>query len=124
MSSLYSQRTIKTTEKHKQVMFRLLLFVAATHAISLITWIGKINGTYVVSTFNSLDPKLRRRVYSNGTCLIQDAFGFVYVYERTSNILRPLDDQYEYEYTYDEDDFEETELTLNWNIIEWWYTGA
>ncbi len=101
----------------------LLVFVAfiiTTSATSLITWIGKVNGTYIVSTFNSLDPTLKRFVYTNNLRVIQDRFGFLYTYEEPGGLLTPINNMDRYSYNYADDEFMDLNLTLNWITLDNW----
>ena len=101
----------------------LLIFsalITVTKAVSLVTWIGKINDTYIISSFNSLDPKLKRFVYTNSLRVIQDNFGFLYTYEEPGGLLTPVDDIDRYSYNYSDDDFIDLNLTLNWITINNW----
>ena len=101
-------------------MVILLFFMFILTSSSMVTWISEINGTFVVGAFSPLDPKLKRRVYSNHLRLIQDNFGFVYYYEEPSGLMTPVEDEERYAYNYADTAFQELNLTMNWYTLDTW----
>lgn len=103
------------------MFFMFVLFsLMFTLSVSMVTWISQVNGTYITGAFSPLDPKLKRRVYSNHLRLIQDNFGFVYYYEEPSGLMTPVEDAESYAYNYADTAFQELNLTLNWYTLNTW----
>lgn len=62
-------------------MLLIFLLINLIYGNNYITWIAKINNTFIISYFNPNDPTLNRYCGKGINKIIQDIYGFYYVVE-------------------------------------------
>lgn len=62
-------------------MLLIFLLINLIYGNNYITWISKINNTFIISYFNPNDPTLNRYCIDNFGRIIQDIYGFYYYVE-------------------------------------------